>query len=396
MLFRCKKKLDRQSDLIQDNGKTLIDVLICEYKVVTDKITSLSMKFAGGSYILPISLVIGAASISFDNVYINVITMLLPIVLFFYVYNHLRYMALQFKLSGYARYLEERINEHVNPNDPILLWENTIARDIKQNGYEGFFLIVSYILIFTLILILSYNGLYLTWVSATIPVSVLLLISALYYFSISAILYFVSFFTNVHQKTYEKSKKADSNSGIITKNNYARIIVLIVIIMLTPISLFPLVFFSERASEPETGVIDSYDYVVVLGNKSENSIPSEDMKARLDCLLRWIDETNNTTIVLSGGNGEAQIMKEYLLQHNLTQRMILEEKSTSTKENFLYFKSLVSGKVLVITSDYHILRASIIGRKYGVEYDYLAAQSTHSTFLRSLFECFLCYYESIR
>ena len=87
-----------------------LNIYMQEYKIVVDKITSLSLKFSGGSYIIPISLVVGVLSISFDHLYLNLVSIILPIVLVLYLYNHVRYMALQFKLSGYARHLEEKIN----------------------------------------------------------------------------------------------------------------------------------------------------------------------------------------------------------------------------------------------------------------------------------------------
>lgn len=68
-----------------------------------------SMKFSNGSYVISVGLFAGIASINTnDNTFfMNGIFAALPIVMLFYLYNHIRYMALQFKLSGYAKYLEE-------------------------------------------------------------------------------------------------------------------------------------------------------------------------------------------------------------------------------------------------------------------------------------------------
>lgn len=87
-----------------------IEAYINEYNLVTNKITSLSMKFSNGSYIISISLFVGIASVKVDSdsILMNAIFIVLPIILSLYLYNHIRYMALQFKLSGYAKHLEKK------------------------------------------------------------------------------------------------------------------------------------------------------------------------------------------------------------------------------------------------------------------------------------------------
>lgn len=72
---------------------------------------------------------------------------------------------------------------------------------------------------------------------------------------------------------------------------------------------------------------------------------------------------------------EAELMKKLLVEKGIgADRIILEDKSTTTFENFEYAREVIekhSGKsieevlVAFLSSDYHIHRASIIAGHYG-------------------------------
>ena len=74
-------------------------------------------------------------------------------------------------------------------------------------------------------------------------------------------------------------------------------------------------------------------------------------------------------IVVSGGKGkdedisEASAMKTYLIQKGVKEKDILcEEKSKSTEENLKYSKDMIGDSFMIITSDYHALRAFILSK----------------------------------
>ena len=74
---------------------------------------------------------------------------------------------------------------------------------------------------------------------------------------------------------------------------------------------------------------------------------------------------------------EAQIIAEYLIEQGIEEsRIVLEDKSTTTYENFEFGTKIIenhSGKALdevrvaFLSSDYHIHRASIIAKRCGVK-----------------------------
>lgn len=130
---------------------------------------------------------------------------------------------------------------------------------------------------------------------------------------------------------------------------------------------------------------DNSDYILILGAGLINGKnPSLVLKGRLNAALESINEYGNTSyIVVSGGQGndesisEAEAMKNYLVNHGVEKnRIIMEDKSTSTNENFKFSKEKIeehSGKdidelnIKIITTDFHSLRSSILAKNAGCE-----------------------------
>lgn len=127
------------------------------------------------------------------------------------------------------------------------------------------------------------------------------------------------------------------------------------------------------------------DYAIILGAKVNGTIPSLSLQYRLESALKYAYDYPNVTFILSGGQGpdedisEAEAMKNYLLNHDITEdRLILENKSTSTYENFIFSKALLPGSVntiTVISSDYHLARAKKIASEIGFKTDVIAAKT---------------------
>ena len=314
-----------------------IDAYIEEYKIVTNKITSLSLKFSNGSYIIPISMIVGLVSFTLNHYIVNTVLLVVPIVLTFFLYNHVRYMALQFKLSGYAKFLEIKINEALKEN--VLLWENSIARGNGQNLYEGIFFGITYTSIVLLLYYLAYNRLGVMIFASEISYGVLFSITIIYYFSLASLVFFLLFFTSEHKAAFENANTAFKAPFVPQKNGSGfpfinrisiKLIIVLTIFFSFPIAILPLVFLSPNYID----TIDNYDYIVVLGNKSENNTPSHDMRSRLDCLISYIDGNSDAVVVLSGGNGEATLMKEYIVDNGMGDlQIITEEESSNTYEN---------------------------------------------------------------
>ncbi len=114
------------------------------------------------------------------------------------------------------------------------------------------------------------------------------------------------------------------------------------------------------------------DYMIVLGAQVNGTKVSKALKNRLDTAYEYAKENPFTKIIVSGGQGykeevtEAEAMKEYLVQKGIQEnRIIKEEKSTSTNENILYSKKLVEHAeyVVIVTNRFHLLRGVKIARR---------------------------------
>ncbi|SMP44741.1 YdcF family protein [Anoxynatronum buryatiense] len=109
--------------------------------------------------------------------------------------------------------------------------------------------------------------------------------------------------------------------------------------------------------------------------------PSFTLAGRLDTAALFLKDRPNSTVVLTGGHSdgqlasEAQVMAWYLERHGIEpERMILEEKASNTLENITYAAELMNmqenhslNAVLIITSDYHLLRSLMLARRFGFQ-----------------------------
>ena len=91
--------------------------------------------------------------------------------------------------------------------------------------------------------------------------------------------------------------------------------------------------------------------------------------------LRYLEENPRTRAVLSGGQGqgeqisEAEAMYRYLTEHGIDgSRLILEDRSTNTKENLDFSLEKIGtldASIGIVTNHFHVFRGVAIGRKCG-------------------------------
>lgn len=124
------------------------------------------------------------------------------------------------------------------------------------------------------------------------------------------------------------------------------------------------------------------DYILVLGaGLRDGTIPTATLRGRLDAAIECLKENNSSYIVLSGGQGddedlpESHAMSKYLQEKGVDKdRIILEDESRDTNQNFKYskekikehsHKSLDQISVKIVTTDFHAFRSSILAKKNG-------------------------------
>ena len=123
------------------------------------------------------------------------------------------------------------------------------------------------------------------------------------------------------------------------------------------------------------------DAVIVLGAGVNGETPSLILRSRVTKAAEYLRAHPETPAILSGGQGpgeeisEAECMRRELTRQGIPEsRLHLEEKSTSTAENFACSRELLreldldpaTARIAVITSDFHVFRASMIARRAGI------------------------------
>ncbi|TYR81734.1 YdcF family protein [Priestia megaterium] len=135
------------------------------------------------------------------------------------------------------------------------------------------------------------------------------------------------------------------------------------------------------------------DYVMVLGAKVNGTEMSLSLYERTVTALHYLEDNPDTKAILTGGQGndeditEAEAMYQFLTAKGVSSdRLIKEEQSTSTYENFLYTKQLVditNKDIVLISNDFHLFRASLIAKRQGFHVSPLAAKTPNAVKLQT-------------
>lgn len=121
------------------------------------------------------------------------------------------------------------------------------------------------------------------------------------------------------------------------------------------------------------------EYVIVLGAKVNGTTPSWSLRARIDSAAEYLREHPEAMVVASGGQGpdegiaEGQAIANSLISNGVgAERILIEDKSTSTEENLVFSKALIeshggsaASKIVVVTSDFHMFRTLRLAEKLG-------------------------------
>lgn len=122
------------------------------------------------------------------------------------------------------------------------------------------------------------------------------------------------------------------------------------------------------------------DAVIVLGAGLRGSQVSLTLRYRLDAAYDYLLKNPGALIVLSGGQGEgeavteASAMRAYLVSRGADEsRLLMEDRSTSTYENFQYSLALLrerlkpDAKIAFITTEFHVYRAELVAKRMGID-----------------------------
>lgn len=159
------------------------------------------------------------------------------------------------------------------------------------------------------------------------------------------------------------------------------VLVVVCILLAVVVSGIMVFTMNNHPSEPSN--------IIVLGCKVKGTKPSLMLQRRLDTAYDYLIENPDVIAVVSGGKGddeqisEAQCMQEYLVGRGIAEsRIIMEDGSTNTYENFKYSKGVLEERglptdsITVVTDGYHQLRASMIAKELGFKTYSISAKTS--------------------
>jgi len=134
----------------------------------------------------------------------------------------------------------------------------------------------------------------------------------------------------------------------------------------------------------------SCQYIIVLGAGVNGTVPSLTLRERLDAALAYLEAHPDTICVVTGGQGpgeditEAACMANWLTTRGIDpSRILLEDKSTSTRENLTFALDILQAHTGtrptaagIISSEYHMFRAGQLAEDLGLESIGIPARTT--------------------
>ena len=165
-----------------------------------------------------------------------------------------------------------------------------------------------------------------------------------------------------------------------------RIFTVLLVIGLLVVGVTETVIIHASFGDPEEQV----EYMVVLGAKVNANGPSVSLWDRICGAYEYLEAHPDVIAVLSGGQGtdepitEAECMYRELAFLGIDpKRLWIEDQATSTWENLNYSLDLIAEKtgerpekLGVLSSEYHLFRASLFADACGVEFVGVPAKTT--------------------
>lgn len=135
-----------------------------------------------------------------------------------------------------------------------------------------------------------------------------------------------------------------------------------------------MVFFSFILRSMHEKGEKNCDYIIVLGASVYGTEPSSVLQKRIDAAYDYLKENKDTFVVATGGQGpgedisEGKCIADELEKRGISKdRILVEEKSTTTVENFKYALEKIPKEIdsiAIVSNGFHIFRAKFILSSY--------------------------------
>ena len=189
----------------------------------------------------------------------------------------------------------------------------------------------------------------------------------------------------------------NSNISLIRNGNKGsrlikRTLFIILIIAVLILAWLGYVLWKVKSVHPsDSSQYESVDVGIILGSSMWGDSPSPSLSERLNYGLKLFHDGKFNHFIVSGGLDqpdfkytEAEGMRQYLLDHGVSdEAIIMENKATSTLENLQFSQSIMQknswNSAVIITHTYHGMRSLEIAEY--LNYDHPVLSTTQSEVL---------------
>lgn len=152
-------------------------------------------------------------------------------------------------------------------------------------------------------------------------------------------------------------------------------------------------------------------YLMILGYRILNNTIDATLRSRIDAAADYLLKNPTVVAIPCGGitqkdqkRPEAHIIAEELMKKGVAEdRIILEDKSKTTEENFLNAKAIIDSlklsdtpKTAFLSSELHLHRAGRLAKEIGFEVTSLPAESPEAKVKNYLREALILIYMDIK
>lgn len=191
--------------------------------------------------------------------------------------------------------------------------------------------------------------------------------------------------------------------------NVAGRVLLIIFASLAVVSVITAVIISAAMIRSMDRRPEKPANVIILGCRVKENGPSLMLDKRIEAAYAYLSENPDVICIASGGRGddepisEAECIRQGLIRRGISpDRIISEDKSVNTYENIRNSLEILDSigaqrRAVIVTSEFHQLRASMISEKQGLE-SYSVSSRTYPPLLPSYWirEWFAAAYEWVK
>ncbi|MGN0554215.1 MAG: YdcF family protein [Oscillospiraceae bacterium] len=153
----------------------------------------------------------------------------------------------------------------------------------------------------------------------------------------------------------------------------------VLFILAVVISVFMVKAANDKPQDPAA--------IIVLGCRVNGDVPSAMLMQRINAAYKCLEQFPEAVVIASGGKGadelvsEAECIRRELERRGIApERIILEENSTSTRENMMFSRQIleekgISGEIAIVSNEYHLRRAKTIAKEQGMDVKCCAART---------------------